>query len=81
MKLFDFYVRDIYGNDYRFGDGDKCILSIDYCTSYFQFTVQDIREEDGVRKSRVKDLFYYFENVNLIDSLLTDDSNRCWINS
>lgn len=81
MKLDDLIVIDKFGNDFTFNKEDDCILEIHYCTSYYQFVVQQkLIDDKGEHYFIKKDLIHTHDNYeNPIDLLCVNDEDLCEI--
>ncbi|QUW34562.1 hypothetical protein J8Y17_28110 (plasmid) [Bacillus cereus] len=67
-------IKDSKGEVYTMpSQTDKCIYEVHYSTSYIQFIVQDIVEEDGKVLYPSKNIFVILENSNPIDLIALKD--------
>jgi hypothetical protein len=81
MDLSKLRVNDLStGKVYKFtsNENENCILEIHYCSSYFQFVVQDaVKHENGFTIYTHRDLCFVFENANWIDLSAINNNERC----
>ena len=77
MRLNSLRIQDEKGNIYSFTDkNDNNICEIHYCTSYFQFEVQLLKEDGTFEK---KSLIYTNENFNSLDFIFINEIEICTI--
>ena len=77
MILNSLRIQDKKGNIYSFTDkNDNNICEIHYCTSYFQFEVQLLKEDGTFEK---KSLIYTNENFNSLDFIFINEIEICTI--
>ena len=77
MILNSLKIQDENGNIYSFTDKkDNNIREIHYCTSYFQFEVQLLKEDGTFEK---KSLIYTNENFNSLDFIFINNIEICTI--
>lgn len=77
MILDKLRIQDRDGNIYSFTDeNENNICEIHYCTSYFQFEVQLLKEDNTFVK---KSLMYIKDNFNPLDFVFVDNVEICTI--
>lgn len=77
MILNSLRIQDEKGNIYSFTDkNDNNICEIHYCTSYFQFEVQLLKEDGTFEK---KSLIYTNKNFNSLDFIFINEIEICTI--
>ena len=77
MILNSLRIQDEKGNIYSFTDkNDNNICEIHYCTSYFQFEVQLLKEDGTFEK---KSLIYTNNNFNSLDFIFINEIEICTI--
>ena len=77
MILNSLRIQDEKGNIYSFTDkNDNNICEIHYCTSYFQFEDQLLKEDGTFEK---KSLIYTNKNFNSLDFIFINEIEICTI--